>query len=65
MRCVFHDSEKNRRMVGEMRMMHLDNQCLGPAFSDDTLMFIPVTDHIGMMSNERLLEYLDLIVEAV
>jgi serine/threonine protein kinase len=64
-RCVFHDSAENRRMVGEIRMAHLDDQCLGTRFSDDTLMFIPATDHIGMMSNDRLLEYLDLIVEAL
>jgi serine/threonine protein kinase len=64
-RCVFHDSAENRRIIGDIRMAHLDDQCLGPRFSDDTLMFIPMTDHIGMMSNDRLLEYLDLIVDAV
>jgi serine/threonine protein kinase len=64
-RCVFHDSAKNRRVVGEIRMMHLDNQCLGPGFSDDSLVFVPVTDHVGMMRNERLLDYLESIVGAV
>ncbi len=64
-RCVFHDSAENRRMLGEIRMKHLDNQCLGRNFTDTTLQFIPVTDHIGMMSTERLLEQLDLIVEAI
>jgi hypothetical protein len=44
--------------------MHLDNQCLGPGFTDKCLQFIPVSDHIGMMSTERLLEQLDLIVGA-
>jgi serine/threonine protein kinase len=63
-RCVFHDSAENRRMLGEIRMMHLDNQCLGRSFTDKILQFIPATDHIGMMSTERLLEQLDLIVEA-
>ena len=64
-RCVFHDSAENRRMLGEIRMMHLDHQSLGSRFTDDSLQFIPVTDHIGMMSTERLLEQLDLIVAAV
>jgi hypothetical protein len=64
-RCVFHDSADNRRMLGEIRMMHLDSQCLGQEFTDDSLMFIPVMDHIGMMSTELLLEQLDLIVDAV
>jgi hypothetical protein len=64
-RCVFHDSPENRRMLGEIRMMHLDNQCLGPEFTDEVFAFLPVPDHIGMMRNERLLEQLDLIVEAV
>jgi hypothetical protein len=63
-RCVFHDSAENRRMLGEIRMMHLDDQCLGGAFTDNMLTFIPVPDHIGMMSTERLLEQLDLIVDA-
>jgi serine/threonine protein kinase len=64
-RCVFHDSPENRRMIGEIRIMHLDNQCLGREFTDEVFAFLPVPDHIGMMSNERLLEQLDLIVEAV
>jgi serine/threonine protein kinase len=64
-RCLFHDSAKNRRMIGEIRMMHFDTQCLGSKFTDDVLNFIPVSDHIGMMSTERLLDYLDLIAEAV
>jgi serine/threonine protein kinase len=63
-RCVFHDSPENRRMLGEIRMIHLDNQCLGREFTDEVFAFLPVPDHIGMMSNERLLEQLDLIVEA-
>jgi serine/threonine protein kinase len=64
-RCVFHDSAENRRMLGEIRIMHLDSLCLGPDFTDDLLTFIPVMDHIGMMSTELLLEQLDLIVDAV
>jgi serine/threonine protein kinase len=64
-RCLFHDSAENRRIIGEIRMMHLDNQCLGSKFTDDSLTFIPVSDHIGMITTERLLEYLDLIADAV
>ena len=64
-RCVFHESGENRRMLGEIRMMHLDDGCLGGEFTDDQLGFIPVTDHIVMMSTGRLLEQLDLIVDAV
>jgi len=64
-RCLFHDSAENRRIIGEIRMMHLDHQCLGPKFNDDSLNFIPGSDHIGMMSTDRLLEYLDLIADAV
>jgi len=61
-RCVFHDSTETRRILGEIRMVHLDNQVLGPLFTDETLEFLPVPDHIGMMSNDRLLEQLDRIV---
>jgi serine/threonine protein kinase len=64
-RCLFHDSAENRRMIGEIRMMHFDTKCLGSKFTDDALTFIPVSDHIGMLSTERLLEYLDLIADAV
>jgi len=64
-RCLFHDSAENRRIIGEIRMMHLDHQCLGPKFNDDSLNFIPGSDHIGMMSTDRLLKYLDLIADAV
>jgi hypothetical protein len=64
-RCVFHDSAENRRMLGEIRMLHLDNQCLGPQFTDDIFSFLPVPDHIGMMSNEHLLEQLDLLAKAL
>ena len=64
-RCLFHDSAENRRMLGEIRMMHFDDQCLGSKFSDDSLTFIPGSDHLGMMTTERLLEYLDLIADAV
>jgi serine/threonine protein kinase len=64
-RCVFHDSPENRRMLGEIRMMHLDNQFLGLEFTDEVFAFLPVPDHIGMMTNERLLEQLDQIVKAV
>jgi hypothetical protein len=64
-RCVFHDSDENRRILGEIRMMHLDKQVLGPRFTDETFAFLPVPDHIGMMSNERLLEQLDRIVDVV
>ena len=64
-RCVFHDSPENRRMIGEIRMMHLDRQSLGKRFTDESLSFIPAIDHIGMMSTGRLLELLDLIVTAV
>jgi len=64
-RCVFHESAENRRILGEIRMMHLDDRCLGSKFTDESLTFIPVTDHFGMMSTERLLDQLDLIVDAV
>lgn len=64
-RCVFHDSAENRRVLGEIRMLHLDNQVLGPDFRDEMIAFLPVPDHIGMMSNERLLEQLDRIVEVM
>jgi serine/threonine protein kinase len=63
--CVFHDSAEQRRMIGEIRMMHMDTQCLGRKFTDKSFMFIPVPDHTGMMSTERLLEHLDLIADAV
>jgi serine/threonine protein kinase len=64
-RCVFHDSADNRRILGEIRMMHLDRQVLGPNFTDETVSFLPVPDHTGMMRNERLLEQLEKIVETV
>jgi serine/threonine protein kinase len=64
-RCLFHDSAENRRVIGEIRMMHFDDQCLGSKFTDDVITFIPDSDHIGMMSTECLLEYLDLIADAV
>jgi serine/threonine protein kinase len=64
-RCVFHDSAETRRMIGEIRLMHMDSQCLGRKFTDECLMFLPVSDHIGMMSTERLLEHLDRIADAV
>ena len=64
-RCVFHDSVENRRMLGEIRMLHMDTRCLGPKFTDDSLAFIPEADHTGMMNTERLIEYLDLIVDAL
>jgi hypothetical protein len=51
-------------MVGEYRMMHLDKQCLGRGFTGSPLMFIPVSDRIGMMTTELLFEHLDLIVDA-
>jgi hypothetical protein len=63
-RCVFHDSPENRRIIGEIRMQHLDDQCLGPKFTDETISFMPVSTHAGMLRTERLLEYLDLIVSA-
>ena len=61
-RCVFHGSAENRRMLGEIRMLHLDQQVLGEAFTDEVFEFLPVPDHLGMMSNDRLLEQLDRIV---
>jgi hypothetical protein len=64
-RCVFHDSAENRRLLGEIRMMHLDGQCLGQGFTDEALSFIPVNDHIDMMDTDRLLDLLDGIVTAV
>ena len=45
--------------------MHFDEECLGSEFSDESLTFIPGSDHLGMMTTERLLEYLDLIADAV
>ncbi len=52
-------------MLGEIRMMHLDSQVLGPDFTNEVFGFLPVPDHIGMMRNERLLEQLDQTVEAL
>jgi hypothetical protein len=46
-------------------MMHLDRQVLGPNFTDETISFLPVPDHVGMLRNERLLEQLQNIVETV
>ena len=51
--------------IGEIRMMHLDNQVLGEEFTDEVFEFLPVPDHLGMMSNERLLEQLEQIVVAL
>ena len=64
-RCVFHSSAENRRMLGEIRMLHLDKQVLGEDFTDEMLEFLPVPDHFGMMSNARLLEQLQRVVDAV
>lgn len=63
--CVFHDSAENRRMLGEIRLRHLDTGCLGPNFSDESLSFIQEFDHTSMMSTERLLENLELIVRTL
>lgn len=63
--CVFHDSTESRRILGEIRMMHLDDEVLGPGFIDESIAFIPVSDHTGMMRNERLLEQLAQIVDLV
>ena len=64
-RCIFLDSPKSRRMVGEIRMKHLDSQRLGPASRMTRSTFIPESGHFGMLRTERLLEYLDLIVAAL
>jgi serine/threonine protein kinase len=64
-RCVFHDSAENRRMIGEIRMMHIDNQCLGPEFTEESILFIPEVDHTVMMGTEMLLKHIDLIVDAL
>ncbi|MBZ0270148.1 serine/threonine protein kinase, partial [bacterium] len=64
-RCVFHDGAEKRRVLGEIRMMHLDEGCLGPEFADDVFSFLGVPDHIGMMSSRRLLEQLAWIVDMV
>ena len=64
-RCVFHDSAENRRMLGEIRMMHLDRQVLGPDFTDKVFAFLPVPNHFSMMNNDRLLEQVDRTLEAV
>ena len=63
--CIFLDSPENRRMMGEIRMRHLDTECLGPMFTDETIAFIQEPDHVGMLRTERLLEYLDSIVLAL
>jgi serine/threonine protein kinase len=64
-RCMFRDSADTRRILGEIRMMHIDDHVLGPRFTDETISFTQIPDHLGMMSNEQLLEQLDRIVEAV
>ena len=62
-RCFFHDSSEQRRILGEIRMLHLDRGLLGPDFTDEVINFLPVPNHAKMMSNERLLEQLDQMVE--
>ena len=64
-RCVFHESAENRRMIGEIRLRHMDTGCLGSKFTDDSLTFISESDHTGLMCTERLLENLDRIVDAM
>ena len=46
-------------------MQHLDRQVLGEESTDETFGFLPVPDHLGMMSNERSLDQLDQIVTAL
>ena len=64
-RCAFHDSGGSRRLLGDIRMMHLDSRCLGEKFTDEVFEFLPVPGHTELMSNDRLLEQLDRMVRTV
>lgn len=64
-RCFFNEGAENRRILGEIRMLHLDGDVLGPRFSDEVIEFLPVTSHGGMMRNESLLAQMDRIVASV
>jgi len=64
-RCVFHDSLGSRRLLGDIRMMHLDTRCLGEKFTDEVFDFLPGQDHIGLMRNDNILEQLERVVQTV
>lgn len=64
-RCVFNEGAENRRLLGEIRMLHLDGGVLGARFSDDVIEFLPVSDHEEMLRNDRILEQIDRVVESV
>ncbi|MCA9751602.1 MAG: serine/threonine protein kinase, partial [Gemmatimonadetes bacterium] len=64
-RCAFHDGVENRRVLGEIRMLHLDQGVLGPRFSDDVITFVEDPDEVAMMGTERLLELVDQLVRTM
>jgi len=58
-RCRFADDPMKRGMIAEMRMQHLDNQCLGDGFNDNAFAFIPEANHLDLMKVEVFRNYMD------
>ena len=64
-RCVLPNTSEKHRLVGEIRMMHLDNQCLGPRFRDDTIVFGRDRTHYEALRIESLVKQIEEFVETL
>jgi serine/threonine protein kinase len=62
-RCVFPDDREKHRLVGEIRLVHLDRQCLGPGFNDDMFAFVSASTHFEMLRPEHMTECIDDFVQ--
>ena len=61
-RCVFPDSAAKHKIVGDIRLLHLDDERLGPCFDESSFRFGDVRTHFELLDSERVAEQIRAFV---
>lgn len=64
-RHIFADNHGNRRVLGALRLRHLEDGCLGERFDEASVRFTSESGHMEMSHTGNLLRVIDDAVEAL
>jgi hypothetical protein len=63
--CIFADDAQKRAIIAEVRMQHLQNNCLGDRFTSDAFAFISESHHLDLMRPDAFRQHMDDLMSAV
>ncbi len=61
-RCIFADDPQKRAIIANVRLQHMENECLGQGFADEAFSFVPESRHLDLMKTDVFFQHVENMV---